>query len=667
MAVILVVLAACGAHASPLVDHASRHAQRGEHALAYADYRRALHVEVPPGDPAFDEVRQRARSSFHRWIAARLEAAEAARRRGDAYEAYTIAAGLLAGDLGAMAWEDKERRFVTLEERLSADERTRASEVAEQTFPEAWRRTVAEPLAEGRYVAAFLHAEALATTFPEDHDVRKRARQVRETAAAKIAGDSTGTAGALLGAVRQRLTATPAARIERSTASLRFDERPESGTCAEWPAPQAPTTQGLAVSVTLTREACEAATHQHDSTETYQEPGEWQEKLIPASKECRSVPYYRDGIFVGSKDECTPIPARTERFRDTVTRTRTIHHFEQELRWRGVATASLPWGTLAVPFDVHGMARRSGETLAVGEVQREAWQSAADEIVRQVAARVDAARATRAAEDGATAVVSGRASDAEEAFAIAVSITANAPDAAYAWFDRRYGLDREHLLGIFEGKAWDTALPATARARHDLDPPAVDCPMCLGTRTQPLDYARRGLTLGGLTYARTGDDRNNVVVHVDTRTTDGLSLGAGLELGYAFSGLLYGTSFRIGYGVSSTRLRAGINAGGGLSGAAWGDVPFAFELPVEVALGYTLLPTVRIAATARASWVTAAERDDGAPDASFADELRVTAGVQLGAFDYRIADHGQGFYLGLDVRELVGIRSVGITIGMLGL
>jgi hypothetical protein len=416
----------------------------------------------------------------------------------------------------------------------------------------------------------------------------------------------------------------------------------------------------------LTGEACEASAQQRDSTETYQEPGEWQERFIPATKECRSVPYFRDGIFVGSKDECTQVPARTERFRDSITRQRTIHHIEQKLRWRGLAKARLPWGTVDVPFDVNGLVNRSGETLAVSEVQREAWKTAADEIVRQVAARVDEARATRAAQEGAAAAAEGRSADADEAFARAVSITPQAPAAAFEWFDRRYGLDRQHLLEVFDGTAWNTSLAIT-KPRHDFDPPRIDCPMCLNTRTEPLDSARRGLTLGGLTYARTGDARNNVFVHVDTRTTDGLSVGGGLEVGYAFGGLLYGTSLRVGYGVSSTRLRAGINAGAGLSGAAWGDVPFAFELPVDVAVGYTLSPTVRLAATGRASWVTASERDGGAPDASFADELRVTAGVQLGAFDYRIADHGQGFYLGLDMRELVGTRSVGITIGLLGL
>jgi hypothetical protein len=238
LAVTLAVLTACGGQSFRLVEHAERHAQGGDDALAYADYRRALHVEVPPGDPAFEQIREKARESFRRWVAARVDAAKAARERGDAYQAYTIVAALLVPDLGAMSWEDKERRFVTLEERLGAEERELITGLAEQTFPDAWKRGVDDAMAVGRIIAAVLRADVLASTFPADHDVRKRASQVREAAATRLAGRPD-TAGALFGALHARLAGKPNARAERDTASLRFDDRVQPGTCSEWPEPPA--------------------------------------------------------------------------------------------------------------------------------------------------------------------------------------------------------------------------------------------------------------------------------------------------------------------------------------------------------------------------------------------------------------------------------------------
>jgi hypothetical protein len=432
----------------------------------------------------------------------------------------------------------------------------------------------------------------------------------------------------------------------------------------------------------MVAEACEETARQWETTGTYEETV-WREKDIPAKESCGSQAEFRShsgaissnpskGDFIGSRTTCTTTPARTERYQTTETRQRTVRHLERTLRWRGVAMVRFPGGAVEVPFDVEGKGEGAGWTepsprsIDVEEVRRTAWRAATLAIHGEVMKGVVAASVEQAVEEGTAAAAAGRDAEADEAFARAVSITAYAPDAAYDWFDRRHGLDRQRLLALFDGTPWQASFHEP-RPEPDFEPPATDCPQCLDTRKEPLDHDLPALTIGGLSYARTAAGRDDVVFGVDTRSSGGFGAGGGFELGYGHGGLLYGTSVRVGFGVATARLRAGVHAGAGLSGALWGDLPFSFELPAEVAAAYVLSPGVRLAATARAAWVTADEREGGAPSASFADELRATAGVQLGRLEYDISDRGQGFYLGLDLREQRGTRSVGITAGVLGL
>lgn len=96
------------------------------------------------------------------------------------------------------------------------------------------------------------------------------------------------------------------------------------------------------------------------------------------------------------------------------------------------------------------------------------------------------------------------------------------------------------------------------------------------------------------------------------------------------------------------------------AGAIDDAVALPFDVDVELDAS-----RVRLIAWARAAWVAGApQRHDGAPSAPFADELEAMVGVRIGHHytDYGFPT-GNGAYLGVAYKELIGTKFVGLTFG----
>ena len=73
----------------------------------------------------------------------------------------------------------------------------------------------------------------------------------------------------------------------------------------------------------------------------------------------------------------------------------------------------------------------------------------------------------------------------------------------------------------------------------------------------------------------------------------------------------------------------------------------------------------RVLAWGRAGWTAGSpQRHDGAPSVPFADELDAMLGLRIGHHyeDYGFPT-GNGYFVGVAYRELLGTRFVGLTIG----
>lgn len=149
-----------------------------------------------------------------------------------------------------------------------------------------------------------------------------------------------------------------------------------------------------------------------------------------------------------------------------------------------------------------------------------------------------------------------------------------------------------------------------------------------------------------------------------------LALAAGLDLHmgatggghFAYEVLVLPAGLALQLGRSA---RIGAVAGLGTSGITGGVLPIGFLLPVESFAELSLGDHVRVAAWGRATEVAGAEeREDGAEDAPFGDELEIGATLR---WDRRREDWryvaGNGYQLGALYGQEEGTHIVGVVIG----
>ena len=149
----------------------------------------------------------------------------------------------------------------------------------------------------------------------------------------------------------------------------------------------------------------------------------------------------------------------------------------------------------------------------------------------------------------------------------------------------------------------------------------------------------------------------------------GVAGGAHLELGAATSGLglLYDATLGLGVGsrlgdLGLATLTLNLGAGG-----ITGQVPGAFEVPIELYVGVNVLKHLRVLAFVRDGWAFREARRDGSPHALFGDELTLGGGFRFGRVegdDSRTSS--TGFFLGATYRELMGRRFLGVMLGLEG-
>ncbi len=108
----------------------------------------------------------------------------------------------------------------------------------------------------------------------------------------------------------------------------------------------------------------------------------------------------------------------------------------------------------------------------------------------------------------------------------------------------------------------------------------------------------------------------------------------------------------------------GLAAGGGLS-AAYDRIPFSWQVPAELWLEQDLGGRVRVALSARASWLSDDARQDGSRfDRLAVDELAAQLGLRFGR-RYRMMNTlvGSGYEVSLGYRELMGTRMLLLGFG----
>ena len=150
---------------------------------------------------------------------------------------------------------------------------------------------------------------------------------------------------------------------------------------------------------------------------------------------------------------------------------------------------------------------------------------------------------------------------------------------------------------------------------------------------------------------------STIAYHVGFDLAAGGTIGGG---GFAYDVALFPVGIAARFGQTSlVALGAGIGAIG-----ATGTLDDAFMLPLE-ATGEFGGGRLRLLARARVAYVAGADgRHDGAPSIPFADELDTMVGVRIGRHyeDYGFPT-GDGYFVGVAYRELLGARFVGLTIG----
>ncbi len=138
-----------------------------------------------------------------------------------------------------------------------------------------------------------------------------------------------------------------------------------------------------------------------------------------------------------------------------------------------------------------------------------------------------------------------------------------------------------------------------------------------------------------------------------------LAVGVTVEdLGLAFDAQL----LPIGLGVQLRRPErtafVGVASGIGVRGAP-SALPTAAVVPLQLVSVVRLSDKLNLIVRGRVGWfLNRTARDDGAPSATFVDEVDGMAAVQLSRFHYL-----EGYYLGPAYRELQGARFLGIVFG----
>jgi len=142
----------------------------------------------------------------------------------------------------------------------------------------------------------------------------------------------------------------------------------------------------------------------------------------------------------------------------------------------------------------------------------------------------------------------------------------------------------------------------------------------------------------------------------------GIDLAAGSTLrgaGFAYDVALFplGLALKLG-GTSFITLGTGVGAMG-----AVGRLDDAVTLPIE--LDFELGGgDIRLLGRGRASYVAGADgRQDGAPSTKLADELEAQLGVRVGGHYNDYVPSGNGYFVAVAYREMLGARYVGAVIG----
>ena len=142
-----------------------------------------------------------------------------------------------------------------------------------------------------------------------------------------------------------------------------------------------------------------------------------------------------------------------------------------------------------------------------------------------------------------------------------------------------------------------------------------------------------------------------------------LDLDLGLEVP---AGFVYGLHLLpVGIGLPfGERGALGVAAGGGFSGAS-PRLPFAGELDVEAFFGLDLGTWLRVHGSARGAWTSADQRDGGAPDAAWLDELDLRLGVAVGRREHDWGmSYSDGTCVSVELREQAGERMLGILLSL---
>lgn len=133
------------------------------------------------------------------------------------------------------------------------------------------------------------------------------------------------------------------------------------------------------------------------------------------------------------------------------------------------------------------------------------------------------------------------------------------------------------------------------------------------------------------------------------------------DAGFAYDLALFPVGILVRAGKTSI---VGFGAGIGGMGAA-GTIDDALTLPVELTAEVGIGRRVRILSRARVTYnALAPTRQSGAPSLAFADELDAMLGVRVGRYydDFGFPS-GNGYFVGVNYRELARGRMIGLTIG----
>jgi len=175
------------------------------------------------------------------------------------------------------------------------------------------------------------------------------------------------------------------------------------------------------------------------------------------------------------------------------------------------------------------------------------------------------------------------------------------------------------------------------------------------TRTDAYDSPRDLVLAGARLHGFVGGGKT-IGLHA------GIDLAAGSTIrggGFAYDVALLpvGVAVRF-WRTSFLALGTGVGAMGAI-----GTIDDAVTLPVEATLEAG--SGIRVLARARASWIAGADgRHDGAPSLAFADELDAMLALRIGHHyeDFGFPS-GNGYFVGVAYRELLGAHWVGATIG----